>query len=253
MSTVLEHVACPFCGCLCDDITVEVEDERILKVKRACTSGQGIFMDYDPRPRRPRSTGARSSSTRPSPRRRRSSGQGRQPARLRPQLELERGAAQGVELADRVGAFIDSTSSVCHGPTGIAMQAVGEPTCTLGEVRDRADLIVFWGCNPDASHLRHFGRFSLTAKGALTAKGREDRTMYVIDVRPTGTTKKADHFLQVEQGRDFEVLTALRLLVKGEEPRATRSAASPSLSCASSPSVSRRPATASSSWAWVSP
>ena len=59
---------------------------------------------------------------------------------------------KAVALADRVGAVIDSTSSVCHGPGGLAMQAVGEPTCTLGEVRDRADLLVFWGCNPDASH-----------------------------------------------------------------------------------------------------
>src|SRR5665811_2241896 len=102
----------------------------------------------------------------------------------------------------------------------IRERAVGEPTCTLGEVRDRADLLVFWGCNPDASHLRHFPRFSLTAKGALTPNGRADRTVYVVDVRPTGSSKKADHFLQVDVGADFEVLTTLRLLVKGMEPSA---------------------------------
>jgi len=42
--------------------------------------------------------------------------------------------------------------------------------------------------------------------------------MYVIDVRPTGTSKKADHFLQIEVGSDYEVLTTLRLLVRGGEP-----------------------------------
>jgi formylmethanofuran dehydrogenase subunit B len=218
MSTVLEHVACPFCGCLCDDITVEVEDERILKVKRACTSGQGIFMDYDPRPRKATIDGREVELDEAVAEAAAILAKADSPLVYGLSSSSSEAQRKACELADRVGAFIDSTSSVCHGPTGIAMQAVGEPTCTLGEVRDRADLVVFWGCNPDSSHLRHFARFSLTAKGHLTAKGREDRTMYVIDVRPTGTSKKADHFLQVEQGRDFEVLTALRLLVKGEEP-----------------------------------
>jgi formylmethanofuran dehydrogenase subunit B len=220
VSTVVDNVSCPFCGCLCDDIAVEVENDTIVKVKRACSSGQGIFTDYDPRPRRPLIAGrevewdeavaeaARILSAADSP--------------LIYGLSSSASEAQrkAVALADRIGAAIDSTSSVCHGPTGLAMQRVGEPTCTLGEIRDRADLLVFWGCNPDASHLRHFARFSLTAKGKHTANGRADRTVYAVDVRPTGTTKKADHFLQVDVGADFEVLTTLRLLVKGGEPAA---------------------------------
>ncbi len=197
---------------------MEVEDDAIVKVKRACSSGQGIFMDYDPRPRRPLVSGrevewdeavaeaARILSAADSP--------------LIYGLSSSASEAQrkAVALADKIGAVIDSTSSVCHGPTGLAMQRVGEPTCTLGEVRDRADLLVYWGCNPDASHLRHFGRYSLSAKGALTPNGRVDRTVWAVDVRPTGTTKKADHFLQVDVGSDYEVLTTLRLLVRGREP-----------------------------------
>lgn len=220
MSTVIENVSCPFCGCLCDDIAVEVEDDAIVKVKRACSSGQGIFMDYDPRPRRPLVDGreveweeaiaeaARILSAADSP--------------LIYGLSSSASEAQrkAVALADKIGAVIDSTSSVCHGPTGLAMQRVGEPTCTLGEVRDRADLLVYWGCNPDASHLRHFSRYSLSSKGALTPNGRADRTVYVMDVRATGTAKKADRFLQVDVGSDYEVLTALRLLVKGRQPAA---------------------------------
>jgi formylmethanofuran dehydrogenase subunit B len=95
------------------------------------------------------------------------------------------------------------------------MQTVGEPTCTLGEVRHRADLVVFWGCNPTASHIRHVTRYSVTPKGRLTPKGRRDRTVIVVDVRPTSSTRMADHFLQVRPGTDFEVLTTLRVLVRG--------------------------------------
>jgi formylmethanofuran dehydrogenase subunit B len=113
--------------------------------------------------------------------------------------------------------MIDTTSSVCHGPTGLAMQTVGEPTCTLGEVRNRADLIVFWGCNPTVSHIRHVTRYSVTPRGRLTPNGRKDRTVVVVDVRPTTSTRLADQFLQVEPGADFEVLTTLRGLVQGKE------------------------------------
>jgi formylmethanofuran dehydrogenase subunit B len=122
---------------------------------------------------------------------------------------------KAIALADKLGAMIDTTSSVCHGPTGLAMQAVGEATCTLGEVRNRADLVIFWGCNPAESHLRHFARYSVTPKGMLTPRGKRDRTVIVVDVRPTASTRVADQFLQVAPGKDYEVLTTLRALVKG--------------------------------------
>jgi formylmethanofuran dehydrogenase subunit B len=41
----------------------------------------------------------------------------------------------------------------------------------------------------------------------------------VVDVRPTTSTRLADHFLQVQTGADFEVLTTLRALVQGTGDR----------------------------------
>ncbi|HOT23156.1 MAG TPA: formylmethanofuran dehydrogenase subunit B [Thermoleophilia bacterium] len=218
MSTVLEHVACPFCGCVCDDIAVEVDGGRVLKVKRACTSGQGVFMEYDPSPRLPRVRGAEVDWDVAVAEAAAILDASDSPLIYGLSSSASEAQRKAVALADRLGAVIDSTSSVCHGPTGLAMQAVGEPTCTLGEVRDRADVLVFWGCNPDQSHLRHLARYSANARGALTPNGRGDRTVYVVDVRETGTAKKADHFLQVAPGCDYEVLTTLRLLVQGGEP-----------------------------------
>ncbi len=218
MSATIENVICKFCGCLCDDIIVEVEDNRIIKTKRVCPNGRGMFLEYDPTFQKPLVegkevewdeaisasadilTGADSpliyglSST---------------------STEAQRKA---VELADLLGAVIDSTSSVCHFPTVLAYQRTGEATCTLGEVKDRADLLIFWGCNPMVSHIRHFTRYSANAKGMLAPRGRKDRTVVVVDVRPTPTSKTADHFLQIECGTDYEVLTTLRALVQGKEP-----------------------------------
>jgi formylmethanofuran dehydrogenase subunit B len=41
----------------------------------------------------------------------------------------------------------------------------------------------------------------------------------VVDVRPTTSTRLADHFLQVQPSADFEVLTTLRALVRGTGDR----------------------------------
>jgi len=94
---------------------------------------------------------------------------------------------------------------------------VGGAACTLGEVKARADLLIFWGCNPMEAHMRHFTRYSANAKGFLTPNGRRDRTVVVVDVRPTKTAKTADRFLQIEPGTDYEVLTSLRALIKGKD------------------------------------
>jgi formylmethanofuran dehydrogenase subunit B len=92
----------------------------------------------------------------------------------------------------------------------------GKVSCTLGEVKNRADLIIYWGGNPAECHPRHFTKYTLTQKGKFVPNGRKDRTMVLVDIRETPSVKAADIFLQVRPARDFEVLTTLRALVKGQ-------------------------------------
>src|SRR5262249_55880496 len=53
-------------------------------------------------------------------------------------------------------------------------------------------------------------------KGKYVPNGRKGRTMVLVDVRETPSAKAADIFLQLRPGKDFEVLTTLRALVKGQ-------------------------------------
>jgi len=92
----------------------------------------------------------------------------------------------------------------------------GKVTCTLGEVKNRADFIVYWGGNPAECHPRHFTKYSLMQKSRFLPRGRKDRTMVLVDIRPTKSAKAADLFLQIRPGKDFEVLTLLRALMKGQ-------------------------------------
>jgi len=212
---IVSDATCTFCGCLCDDIELAVGDRRILKAKRACALGTSWFLNHvvDDRP---------ACHVRGKPA---TVDEGiEQAAEILAHarypliyglsdttVEAQRVA---VAIGDWVGACVDSTTSVCHGPTGMAMQSVGEVTCTLGEMRNRGDLIIFWGCNPAESHPRHFTRYSLMPRGMFVSGGRKDRTCIVVDVRRTKTAKAADGFIQIKPRCDFEALWALRALAR---------------------------------------
>jgi formylmethanofuran dehydrogenase subunit B len=214
---VVEHATCTFCGCVCDDIDLTVEGNRITKAKNACILGKAWFLEHQWDDARPEAMVAGQPVT--------TAVAIEEAARLLAAarypvvyglsdttVEAQRVA---VEIADRLGACLDTTTSVCHGPSGIAFQAVGEPTCTLGEIKNRADMVIFWGGNPAESHPRHFTKYSVTPKGMYIPNGRKDRYVVLVDVRRTLSARAADLFLQVKPGKDFELLWALRGLVKG--------------------------------------
>jgi len=213
----LENVVCPFCGCLCDDIVVEVNDNRITAVKKACTSGHSLFLNAHTQAMQPMVDGKEVDWPQAIDAAARILADAASPLIYGLSSTASEAQRKAIALADLLGATIDSTSSVCHGPTSIGIQSQGEPTCTLGEIKHRADLLIFWGCNPAEAHQRHFARYSALARGKLTPQGRKDRTVVVVDVRPTASSKKADIFLQVRPGYDFEVLVALRALLKGQD------------------------------------
>jgi formylmethanofuran dehydrogenase subunit B len=92
----------------------------------------------------------------------------------------------------------------------------GKVTCTLGEVMNRADFMIYWGGNPADCHPRHFTKYTLTPKGKHVPLGRKGRTMVLVDVRETPSSRFADIQLQLRPGKDFEVITTLRALIKDQ-------------------------------------
>jgi formylmethanofuran dehydrogenase subunit B len=77
--------------------------------------------------------------------------------------------------------------------------------------------MVYWGGNPAECHPRHFTKYTLTQKGKFVPEGRKGRTMVLVDIRETMSAKAADIFLQIRPGKDFEILTTLRALVKKQD------------------------------------
>lgn len=43
---VIDHATCTFCGCVCDDIQLHADDERIHQAKKACVLGKAWFLNH---------------------------------------------------------------------------------------------------------------------------------------------------------------------------------------------------------------
>jgi len=44
--TIVNNATCTFCGCVCDDIELHAEEDRIVKAKRACGLGTAWFLNH---------------------------------------------------------------------------------------------------------------------------------------------------------------------------------------------------------------
>lgn len=218
--TVITDALCPFCGCLCDDLTIVVDDNKITDVKQACKLGTAKIMGHHrikaPMMRKDKNSEFTEVSYDEAI---------NEAARIllnskRPLLYGWASAVcevhkKGILLAEELGAIIDNTATVCHAPSTLAVHEKGLPSATLGQIKNRADVVVFWGSNPVHAHPRHMGRYSVFAKGLFTEKGRKGRKVIVVDVRKTETANMADEFVQVQQGSDYLVVSALRAILSG--------------------------------------
>lgn len=219
--TTIDDATCLQCSCMCDDIGVTVEDNRVTAARNACSLGAAWFQQPRPDDRmvcRLRGEGASLE------------------AGLAAAAEILRSAkypliygfgettceAQqaAVKIADWVGATIDTATSFGHAPSIQAFQNVGKTTCTLGEIRNRSDLVVYWGANPVANQPRLLSRYTVDAPGMFVPAGRQGRYVVVVDIQPTATSEQADLFLQIKPQSDFECLWTLRGLARSLTPSA---------------------------------
>jgi len=168
--TIIPNVTCPVCGSLCDDLEIEVKNNIITKVKNACGMGESKFLGYSAhRPQKPliRKNGelievSLSEAVKKS-------------AEILAEASYPilygwsntscEATRVGVELAEEIGGVIDNTSTICHGPSVLSIQDVGFSTCTLGQIRHRADLVLYWASNPWSAHPRHIERYTNFTEG----------------------------------------------------------------------------------------
>ncbi len=217
---VITDALCPFCGCMCDDLTIVTENNKITEAKHACKLGAAKIMGHHRIKEPMMRTDKKGNFKEVSYEEAINAAAHILAKSNRPLLYGWASALcevhkKGILLAEELGAIIDNTASVCHGPSTLAVHEKGLPSSTLGQIKNRADVVVFWGSNPVHAHPRHMGRYSVFARGFFNDKGRKGRKIIVVDVRKTDTANVADEYIQLEQGSDYLVISALRAVLSG--------------------------------------
>jgi formylmethanofuran dehydrogenase subunit B len=212
----IEHVTCLGCGCGCDDLTVQVRDGRIVDLSPACPISRAWFGD-----------GVVPTAVRKDGR----------------EVGFEDGVAGAAEvLADAVGsclvylgldissqtqrtalavadlvkARVDTATSASAGEGLLAAQRRGRCAASLGEIRNRADVVVFWGVDPAERYPRYTSRYALHPNGTHVGKDRAARTVIAVSVGADRSIAGADFSLELRPEEEVAVLSLIRASVLGQ-------------------------------------
>jgi formylmethanofuran dehydrogenase subunit B len=203
-------VTCAGCGLLCDDVTVERSGDGV-RLQPPCELGAEWFAArIGQSARGPAATvGGQAADIETALARAvellRAS---RRPLLHGFEAATVEDARAAVALADRLGAVLatDDVTGAWPGPPAFPLR--GASTATLGEIRDRAQLVVIWREDPETTHPRLLDRLGFGSG----SPSRAGRTLLVVDDRDTATAERADAQLRWAADRDLEALSALHVL-----------------------------------------
>lgn len=204
MSNSITNVGCAACGLVCEDITVRIENGKICAVENACPlcterligqSAEGIgIANFDSAVEHAAEILTASKSPLIY-------------GLVGSDIATQRAA---IALADHLGATIDPALPPHHRAAIEAFQSVGISTCTLGEVKHRSDLVVFWGCDPQITHPGLYKRF-LESAGEFVTKRR------IIAIGLQRPTAHVDEFNELSVDNQHTFISMLRAILAGRE------------------------------------
>jgi formylmethanofuran dehydrogenase subunit B len=213
------HV-CTGCAMLCDDIEVEAKNNKINKVYTACRigvahmkegKGENIFR-VDNKPVEEESAISEAASILRN---------AKNPLIFGLGASTTETQKIAIELARKINATLDDTSSFCLGDLVEAVIKNEIKTCTLDDVRNKADVMIYWGTDPSDSHPRLLSKYSYFPRGKEKQKGwEEERTAISIDVRKSHTAKICgNYFFEIPPKGDAEFIEALIAGISGKLPK----------------------------------
>ncbi|MBA3759394.1 MAG: hypothetical protein H0X07_02600 [Gemmatimonadales bacterium] len=209
----VEHVTCLGCGCGCDDISITVRDGRIVDATPACPVGQAWFGDgsapWEVR-LAGKPVGLGDALTEAATLLTKS--RGRVLVYLAPDITSQAQRA-AVTLADILGAAVDSSTSDAAAGGLLAAQRRGRATATLGEIRNRGDVLLFWGVDPNRRYPRFLSRYALDPAGTQIPNGRAGRFVIAVNIGADKGPAEADLTITLEPSEEVAALSLMRAAV----------------------------------------
>ena len=211
---IVQSVTCLGCGCACDDIDVVVRGARIVEARNACPLGVAWFGDGSA-PGRARGAGQDVSIEDALDAAARLMARAARPLiYLAPDISCEV-QREGIALADALRATLDSVTSATACASLLAAQERGYAGATLGEVKNRADVLVFWGIDPALRYPRYWSRYAPEPAGLHVPEGRRSRRVVAVDIGESRGPADADLRVALSIEDEVATLTALPALIAG--------------------------------------
>ena len=224
---VYESLICPSCGCLCDDIDVVVEGNRIKTIRNVCDWGVNKFFftkKFTSNVKRGRvespmvkeenlaETDYKTAISMAA----KILGRAEKPLVYGLNNSGYNAQKIALDIARRLKGWFEPGRAALYSPYYSAMKDSCFYTAPLEEVKNSADLLIYWGCNPIHSTPRHLARYSMFPRGRIKERGSLDRKVINIDVAENEMNKISGQSLQVKPGTDNLVMEAMTKLLKGE-------------------------------------
>jgi formylmethanofuran dehydrogenase subunit B len=211
---LVEHATCLGCGCACDDITVQVRGCQIVDARNACALGLEWFGDGEV-PAAIRVDDRDATLDQALDAVRATLVASKAPLiYIAPDLSCE-AQREAVALADLLHASIDTITSGTALSSILASQERGRASATLSEIRNRADVLVFWGVDPNARYPRYWSRYAPEPAGLHVTNGRQSRKVIAVDVGGSRGPEDADIRMAVPALEEVATLTAVDAVVRG--------------------------------------
>ncbi|HEY3325834.1 MAG TPA: formylmethanofuran dehydrogenase subunit B, partial [Novimethylophilus sp.] len=222
---VVENVTCPFCGLLCDDLTIERDAAGKLNVSKNGCHKSVTFFGRAPHIPSPRISGKPAELKDAVAKAAEILGQAKHPLIAGLGTEVQ-GMRAAMSLADKAGAALDHMNSNGFMRNIQVVQNSGWQITTLTEVKNRVDLLVIVGTDIVSTFPRFFERHVWNAESMFGQDTAAREIVYLggrgldtsAGVAPDG--RKPD-VLPCDLERLPEVISVLRALIGGKKLHAT--------------------------------
>jgi formylmethanofuran dehydrogenase subunit B len=214
-ATRVSPVTCLGCGCGCDDLTIGVTDGRIVSVEPPCPLARAWFGDG-------RVPAAITRAGRPAPldaavadaAEALTAARGRVLVVLAPEISTQ-AQRTALAVADLLRATVDTATSDPAAAGLLAAQRRGRAASTLGEIRNRADVLLFWGVDPTPDYPRYLSRYALEPVGTHVPQGRAGRTVISVSVGADRGPPDAEIAIALRPEDEISALSVMRAAALG--------------------------------------
>jgi formylmethanofuran dehydrogenase subunit B len=208
---VFQSVTCLGCGCGCDDLTVRISAGRIAEISPPCPLAKGWFGDgtvpqqilVEGRPATIEQAVDAAAATLGSA--------GRPMVLIAPDLTTEAQRA-AIAVGDALRAEVDGATSDSAAVGILVAQRRGRAAASLGEIRNRADVVLFWAVDPRDRYPRYLERYAAAAPATHVRR----RALLSVSVGADRGPETSEIEAAFTPGEEVDALAVMQATVRGQ-------------------------------------